>query len=215
MTTHVYFDLDGTLTDPFTGISRCILHAVDQLGCPQPSPEYLLSCIGPPLYDTFPEMVGDDLTLQAIDLYRERFDDVGWQENVPYDGIHDALAAVAAAGHRLYVATSKPRIAAQRIIEHFGFAPYFDTVYGCELDGTRSNKVELLQYAIEQNPPARQRMMIGDRSHDLIGALRNDMHAVGVAYGYGSESELQAAGAVAIAASPAELPQLVSTVLAA
>jgi len=215
MATHVYFDLDGTLTDPFAGITRCILYAVDQLGFPQPSPEYLRSCIGPPLYDTFPEMVGQELTLQAIDLYRERFDDIGWQENVLYDGIHDALAAIAATGHSLYVATSKPRIAAQRIVEHFDLAPYFESVYGCELDGTRSNKVELLKYAIQQNPAAEQRMMIGDRSHDLIGAISNDMHAVGVAYGYGSEVELQDAGATAIAASPDELPELVKKVLAA
>ena len=105
MTGHVYFDLDGTLTDPYVGITRCILYALDELGFPQPDDDYLHSCIGPPLYDTFPEMVGQELTLRAIDLYRERFVDVGWQENEPYDGILDALRDVSAAGHRLFVAT--------------------------------------------------------------------------------------------------------------
>ena len=100
MRTDVYFDLDGTLTDPYEGITRCILYALDELGFPQPDKDYLHSCIGPPLYDTFPEMVGEDLTLRAIELYRERFNDVGWQENLLYDGILDALAAISDAGHR-------------------------------------------------------------------------------------------------------------------
>ena len=92
MPAQIYFDLDGTLTDPFEGITRCILYALDELGFPHPDDDYLYSCIGPPLYDTFPQMVGDELTLRAIDLYRERFADVGWQENVPYEGINNVLA---------------------------------------------------------------------------------------------------------------------------
>lgn len=205
---HIYFDLDGTLTDPFEGITKCILYALDQLGFPHPGDDYLHHCIGPPLYDTFPDMVGQDLTLQAVDLYRERFNDVGWCENVPYDGIHDALDKIATRGHKLFVATSKPHVAARRIVEHFEFGQYFDTVYGCELDGTRANKVELLAFAIAENPDAESRTMIGDRKHDLIGATANDMRPVGVAYGYGGVDELRAANADAIASNPAELPSL-------
>ena len=209
MPTHVYFDLGGTLTDPFEGITKCILYALDKLGLPHPTDEYLYSCIGPPLYDTFPKMVGHELTLKAIDLYRERFDDVGWSENEPYDGIHAALATVADSGSVLYVATSKPRIAAQRIIQHFEMAQYFERVFGCELDGTRSNKTDLLKYAIGENPPASSRMMIGDRKHDLIGALAIDIRPIGVSYGYGSVEELNAAGATAIAGTPSEIPATV------
>ena len=205
MPTHVYLDLDGTLTDPFDGITNCILYALDKLGYPHPTDEYLLSCIGPPLYDTFPEMVGDELALKAIDLYRERFDEIGWQENVPYDGIHESLASLAEEGYTLYVATSKPRIAAGRIVEHFGMSQYFERVFGCELDGTRANKVELLAYAVDENPSARVRIMAGDRKHDLVGAIANNMRPIGVSYGYGSISELQNAGAVSIAANPQEL----------
>ena len=67
MTTHVYFDLDGTLTDPDEGITNCILYALDELGFPRPDDDYLYSCIGPPLWDTFPELVGQDLTRKAVD----------------------------------------------------------------------------------------------------------------------------------------------------
>lgn len=209
MPTHVYFDLDGTLTDPFEGITQCILYALDRLGFPRPTDEYLYSCIGPPLYDTFPEMVGQELTLKAIDLYRERFDEIGWLENKPYNGIHDALAAVAESGCTLFVATSKPRIAARRIVEHFDMGQYFDNVYGCELDGTRANKTDLLNYAIDENPNASTRMMIGDRKHDLIGAIANGIRPIGVSYGYGSAEELNTAGATAIADAPCELPGII------
>ncbi len=209
MPTHVYLDLDGTLTDPYEGITKCILYALDRLGLPHPSDEYLHACIGPPLYDTFPEMVGSELTLRAIDLYRERFADVGWKENVPYEGIHDALDAISEAGHVLFVATSKPRVHACRIVDHFGMGKYIERVYGCELDGTRSQKAELLEYAIAENPDASTRVMIGDRKHDLVGAIANGMMPVGVSYGYGSVEELEAAGAAAIAGSPADLPPLI------
>ena len=210
MPTHVYFDLDGTLTDPFEGITKCILYALDKLGFEHPTAEYLHSCIGPPLYDTFPDMVGESLTLKAIDLYRERFNDVGWIENVPYEGIHAALAAIADTGCTMFVATSKPRIAARRIVDHFEMAQYFEKVYGCELDGTRANKTDLLSYAINDNVTASKRVMIGDRKHDLIGAIANEIRPVGVSYGYGSLEELNAAGATAIAESPADLPHIIA-----
>lgn len=213
MADHVYFDLDGTLTDPFEGITKCILYALDQLGFPHPSDKYLHSCIGPPLYDTFPEMVGEELTLKAVDLYRERFDELGWLENQIYAGIHDALAAVADTGCTLFVATSKPRIAAGRIVEHFELGQYFEKVYGCELDGTRANKADLLKFAIDENPAAVSRTMIGDRKHDLIGAIANDIRPVGVSYGYGSHDELSAAGATAIADTPSELPGIIAAAI--
>jgi phosphoglycolate phosphatase len=208
MTTHVYFDLDGTLTDPYEGITKCILYALDKLGFPHPDDDYLYSCIGPPLWDTFPEMVGEELTRKAVDLYRERFVDIGWQENKLYDGVLDMLGAVASAGHTLFVATAKPHMHAARIIEHFGMGDFIHNVYGSELDGTRATKTELLSFAIDKNPGAQRHFMVGDRRHDLIGAVANEMIPIGVAYGYGSVEELGKAGATEIAASPAHLTAL-------
>ena len=210
MTTHVYFDLDGTLTDPYEGITKCILYALDELGFPRPDDDYLYGCIGPPLWDTFPELVGEELTKEAVDLYRERFMDVGWQENRPYEGIIEALSAVAGTGCLMFVATAKPHMHAARIVEHFGMGEFFATVYGSELDGTRGTKTELLEFAIQRNPGGTRHIMVGDRKHDLIGAVANNMTPVGVAYGYGSTEELKNAGATAIAASPADLPRVLT-----
>ena len=210
MPAHIYFDLDGTLTDPYEGITKCILYALDELGFPRPDDDYLYSCIGPPLWDTFPELVGEELTKKAVELYRERFVDVGWKENRPYEGIHDALEQVASAGHTVLVATAKPHMHAARIIEHFGMGDYIHNVYGSELDGTRATKTDLLKFAVEKNPGAAQRIMIGDRKHDLAGAIANDIEPIGVAWGYGSIEELENAGASAIAHTPAELVEIIA-----
>ena len=206
MLRHIYFDLDGTLTDPYEGITKCILYALDELGFPHPDDDYLYSCIGPPLWDTFPELVGQELTRKAVDLYRERFVDIGWQENELYDGILEALESIASAGHTLFVATAKPHMHAARIINHFGMGDFFHNVYGSELDGTRATKTELLEFAIEKNPGTVERIMIGDRKHDLLGAINNAMTPIGVAWGYGSVDELEQAGATRIVEYPGTLP---------
>ena len=211
MSFHIYFDLDGTLTDSFEGISKSILYAVDKLGHPRPSNDYLRYCIGPSLYDTFPEMVGEELTLKAVNLYRERFDKIGWCENKPYEGIHEALSSIADAGYTLFVATSKPRINAERIIDHFEMRPYFERVFGSEFDGTHANKIDLLKYAIEEIPGTFDRAMVGDRKYDVMGAIANNMRPIGVSYGYGSIKELINAGTDTIASSPACIKEKVES----
>jgi phosphoglycolate phosphatase len=202
--TTIYFDLDGTLTDPKTGITRSIQFALRRLDQAVPSEDELTWCIGPPLRTSLKKLVGsDDLADTALSLYRERFADIGLFENEIYPGIADTLAVLAGSGRRLFVATSKPGIYAERIIDHFKLRRYFERVFGSELDGVRSDKTELLGHALQTTgvDPS-QAIMIGDRSHDMIGARNNGMTAVGVLYGYGTKAELVSAGAHHICATP-------------
>jgi len=202
--TAVYFDLDGTLTDPKPGITRSIQYALTRLDLAAPPEDELTWCIGPPLRASLMKLLGtDDLADRALLLYRERFADIGLFENDVYPGIEDTLSAFAGSGRRLFVATSKPGVYAKRIVEHFNLARHFETVFGSELDGTRVHKDELLAYAIDvaRTDPA-QSIMIGDRSHDIVGAKKNGMNAIGVTYGYGSPEELIDAGASHICATP-------------
>jgi phosphoglycolate phosphatase len=203
----IYFDLDGTLTDPFEGISKSIAYALQRLGEPEPDHVVLRSCIGPPLLASFETLVGEDRAHDALTFYRERFGDVGWQENVPYPGIREVLQTLRDAGRLMYVATSKPGIFAEKILAHFEMEQYFSGVFGSELDGRRTNKIELLEHALSVNA-SKDAVMIGDREHDVIGALRNNMHIIAVTYGYGTEEELRNAGAEQIASSPADLGAL-------
>ncbi len=204
----IFFDLDGTLTDPKPGITRSIQYALQKLDHHAvPSEDDLTWCIGPPLRASFVKLLGaEDSADRAVSLYRERFADVGLYENSVYPDIESILTTLRQSPRRLFVATSKPRIFAERIIDHFGLASHFETVFGSELDGTRVHKSDLLAYAIETTgvDPA-QALMIGDRSHDMVGAKNNGMHAVGVLYGYGSADELIGAGASHVCTSPLAL----------
>jgi phosphoglycolate phosphatase len=206
---NVLFDLDGTLTDPREGILGCINHALRSLGQPVPPEEVLERFIGPPLRSIFGELLGassgGEQVEAAVDLYRERFSSVGMFENLVYDGIPDVLAALSSRGARLFVATSKPRVFAEQILEHFGLARYFDAVYGSELDGRLSEKADLVGHALlTSRLSAAETLMVGDRRHDIVGALRHQVTPVGVLWGYGSEDELVAAGARRLLREPRE-----------
>lgn len=203
----IYFDLDGTLTNPKPGITRSIQYALERLGVAVPSEDELVWCIGPPLHASLEKLTGSaELADRALVLYRERFSEIGLFENEVYNGIADTLTSIAATRQRMFVATSKPAVYANRIVDHFGLRPYFERVFGSELDGTRVDKRDLLRYALDEaNVDPRSAIMIGDRSHDVVGARTNGMTAIGVLYGYGSEAELKGAGAHHICAAHPEL----------
>ena len=204
----VFFDLDGTLTDPYEGISKSILYALERLGETPIGEAELRRCIGPPLIESFARIVGSDAATLALTYYRERFGETGWRENTVYPGIPETLQELAGDNHRLFVATSKPTVFAERIIEHFGLAEYFAGVHGSELDGTRSNKAELLKHVVRINKSTNA-IMIGDREHDAKGAAKNDLPFVAVLYGYGTPAEFDAWNVSHRVRTTAEIPSAV------
>jgi phosphoglycolate phosphatase len=202
--TTLFFDLDGTLTDPKPGITGSIQYALEKLGRPVPTQDELAWCIGPPLRANFVILLGgEEQADRAVELYRERFGDVGLFENSVYPDIEAVLTSLGRAHPRMFVATSKPHVFAKRIVDHFGLSRHFEHVFGSELDGTRVHKNDLLAYALRETgtDPA-SALMIGDRSHDVLGAKANGMAAIGVTYGYGSREELISAGARHLCATP-------------
>jgi phosphoglycolate phosphatase len=211
----VLFDLDGTLTDPFIGITSSIQHALRQMGHEPPASEELRRYIGPPLQANFMEMLGDEaLAAQAVGFYRERYGDVGKFENELIPGITDVLRTMTNAGYTLFVATSKLETYSIDIIDHFGLSPFFRRVYGSALDGSRADKGELIRHIVRtEGLDPQQTVMIGDRLHDAHGAAVNDIRAVGVLWGFGDRAELEGAGAARIAASPAELLDIVGAMI--
>lgn len=209
----ILFDLDGTLTDPKEGITRCMQYALAQLGREAPATDALIPYIGPPLQETFARLLATDDPARvdaAIAHYRDRFATTGMYENAVYPDTAEMLAALKAAGIRLFVATSKPRVFAVKILEHFDLARYFDGVYGSELDGRLSDKGELIAEVLraEWLDPATT-LMVGDRSHDIVGGRRAGVHTAAVAYGYGPRAELDAHAPDFIFQSPAALVTVV------
>lgn len=210
--TTALFDLDGTLTDPFEGITRSIQYALEKMGASAVAADDLRWCIGPPLWESFRVLLGTQERPEldkAVAFYRERYTETGLFENTLIDGIPELLQELVGAGTRLHVCTSKPHAYAGKIVEHFGLSPYFGKVYGSELDGTRSAKAELIAHILEEERlVADEIVMIGDRKHDLIGANANGVKGVGVLWGYGSREELAAEKPVLIAEKPADLGAL-------
>lgn len=205
----VFFDLDGTLSDPWHGIVNCMRYALQRLGIAVGDETALRSYIGPPLRQSFREICADDdLGDRALALYRERYGRIGIYENRLYQGIEDCLDELAQSATVNYVVTSKPTVFSEKIIEHFGIDHHFEAVYGSELDGSLADKTELIAHILQREAvDPRDTVMIGDRKFDMIGARNHGIRSIGVLWGYGEEQELRAAGADDICSHPHQLRQ--------
>ena len=205
----IFLDLDGTLSDPREGITRSIAYALEKLGIAAPPLDELVFAIGPPLRPSLARLIGSDdpaAVEAAVAAYRERFGAIGLFENSVYEGVPETLERLRGAGKTLYLATSKPRVYAERIVEHFGLARHFTALYGCELDGRMERKDEIVGHILATHGIAPQRaVMVGDRSHDVAGASAHAVAAIGAAWGYGGREELHNAGARWICERPADI----------
>jgi phosphoglycolate phosphatase len=205
----ILFDLDGTLTDPFEGITRSIQYALDKMSAVVPEADDLRWCIGPSLWDSFKVLLGTDNKTEldrAVAFYRERYTVTGLFENAVVDGIPEILEELGTSGYQMHVCTSKPRVHAEKIVEHFKLVSHFGKVYGSELDGTRSAKTELISHIlVEEGLDPSDAIMIGDRKHDLVGANANEVASIGVLWGYGSREELEQERPLSIATHPDQI----------
>lgn len=211
--TTVLFDLDGTLTDSGPGIISGVRYALKKDGRELPGDDVLRTFVGPPLKEQFRDFCGitDEKAAWMVETYREYYTEKGIFENSVYDGVTELLRCLKKAGLQIAMATSKPEKFAKIIADHFDFARYFDFIGGACMDGTRTDKQEVIEYVLE-NCHVRERdqvLMIGDRSYDITGAHRAGLQAMGVLYGYGTEEELQTAGADFIAATPEEAGRII------
>lgn len=196
---HLLFDLDGTLTDSGEGIIRCGQEVLAHFGMAVPAYEDLRHMVGPPLKDSLIRLgIGDEDMAEAIEVYRQTYVDHGQYQNVPYPGIDDLLKKLQADGYGLYVATSKPETMATYILDYFGLARYFRRICGSTLDGSRITKAQVLEHLLGQLPRDEKILMIGDTIYDVEGANELGIPCVGVAWGYGDEAQMLAAGALQI-----------------
>lgn len=196
----IFFDLDGTLTNPEEGIVNSIRFAADFYGVKTVKSD-LRKYIGPPLLDTFIELLGPDVhqAEAAVAKYRERFAPIGLYENEIYPGVAETLEKLKENGYILCTASSKPQKFVDTILEHFDIKKYFDFVGGATMDGKISKKEDVINYVLDQTGfKPQQVLMVGDRMFDLTGAAEFGMDAVGVLYGFGSREELAAYDNIAL-----------------
>ena len=207
----IFFDLDGTLTDSGEGIMNCAALALEHFGLPVPDREQMRVFVGPPLDQTFIRFgVPADRTDEAIAVFRSRYRTVGKFENFPYPGIRETLQTLKEQGHRLFVATSKPEVLANEVLNHFDLARYFEQIAGATLDGSRSHKADVITYLLGLTGDVGQTLMVGDTAFDVIGAAAHGIPTIGVSWGYGTVEDMEKAGAKAIAHSMGELAELIN-----
>lgn len=209
---HLLFDLDGTLTDPMEGITRSVQYALRHFGIEVSDLRELCPFIGPPFAESFRTFYGfdDRQTSEAVAVSREYFTEKGIFENRLYDGMDALLDTLASSGYTLCVATSKPRVFAERILDHFGIAPYFSFVGGTGLDGSLPTKADVIAHVLAGSNITDRgtALMIGDRKYDILGAKTVGIDSAGVLYGYGDRAELEAAGADYILPAIPDLKEL-------
>lgn len=205
----LFFDLDGTVSDSAEGILNSVTYALERMGIEPPPRRNLYHYIGPPLIRNFTQdyNFSEAEAKRAVELYRENYNVSGIYECRAYEGVGELLRQLRAKGARLTLATCKPWILAERVLEHLGLRECFDLVSGPELDGTRNEKHEVIAHAMERlgiRDP-REILMIGDRRDDVLGANRCGIDSIGVLWGFGSREELLEAGAVLTVKTPGEL----------
>lgn len=212
------FDLDGTLTDPREGITKSVQYALKKHGIDEPDITKLEFFIGPPLRDSFMNAyhMSEEKAEEAVAFYRERFAPIGVLENKVYEGIPELLLTLYEKGVKIAIASSKPTVFVNQILEHFEIKQYFTVIVGSELDGRRGTKEEVVEEALRQlgiwEMPETEKKnccaMIGDRKFDIQGAKAYGLTGVGVEFGFAEEGELQAEGADYIVESVAGLKEL-------
>ena len=179
---YILFDLDGTLTEPKLGITKSFQYALESLGIYEDNLDHLEKVIGPPLYDSFIEFyqLSPEEAEKGIQKYRERFQTIGWKENGLYDGIVPMLETIK--DKKLAIASSKPTVFVEKICNYFGIRNYFDVIIGSELDGTNSDKMEIITKACKALGVKNKNkvIMVGDRKFDIIGAHQYGIEAIGV-----------------------------------
>jgi phosphoglycolate phosphatase len=209
----ILFDLDGTITDSQSGISASYRHTVAELGLPVDE-SAIRSCIGPPLSWSLTSLgVPAERIPEAVKIWRAFFSVHGIFDNEVYAEVPAMLERLAGTGIPVGLATSKLQRYAVEILDHFGLRHYFDPIVGATADGRLTHKDEIVAEALAQTgiPGSDRVLMIGDREHDMWGAVQNGVVPIGVSYGYGTRTELEAAHARWIVDSPGALTALILT----
>lgn len=207
---NILFDLDGTVVDSGKGIVRCVQYAANQLSRDISQKKHKIQeFIGVPLNKIFAYLFNSDddsLLREAVAHYRTCYKTKGIYENKLYDGMEDLLVILNDIGARVFLATAKPGVFAEKIIEHLKLSKYFEEIYGSELDGTRVDKGELIEFIMKESElKSEGTVMIGDREGDIIAAGKHGLDSIGVTYGFGAVEELEAQNPTYICNSCREL----------
>jgi phosphoglycolate phosphatase len=130
-----------------------------------------------------------------------------------YDGIAEALDALAAAGWTLGIATGKSDRGLALILDHHGLAGRFVTLQTADRHPSKPHPAMVLAAIAEAGATPATTVMIGDTSFDMAMGVAAGATALGVDWGYHEARELTAAGACRVLAHARELPAVLDALV--
>jgi phosphoglycolate phosphatase len=209
----IVFDWDGTLFDSAAVITDCIQQAARDMALPVPDRETASHVIGLGLHDSLrhamptlaPERYQDFLALYR-GYFLEREDTLGL-----FPGVPELLSELKERGHRLAVATGKPRRGLEKAFLASGIGSFFAASRCGDETRSKPDPLMLLELMRELRLGAADMLMVGDTSHDLGMAKSAGVDAVAVGYGAHSIESLSAWQPRACVGSVGELRQWLTT----
>jgi phosphoglycolate phosphatase len=210
----VVFDLDGVLIDSGAGIRHSLDVALVSLGLDAASDDEARALLGPPLHEGMTSLLrgramAADTADTLVAAFRADYVETSRRLTTLYDGVLATIDRLVEGGHRVALATSKPRPATEPLLAQFGLDQRLHPI-GCPIDVATDTKTDVLRRVLDTVGPSRGvTVMVGDRSHDMIAARALGVQAIGALWGYGTRSELIDAGAHRLAAAPGDLDDLV------
>ncbi len=206
------FDVDGTLLDTTEGVIASVKRTIQDKGLAPLREDQLLTFIGPPIHDSFARVYGlSGAVLQELaDCFRNHYKNEYLFLASPYDGIYEAMDRIAKLGVKIAIATYKRQDYAEAIMKHFKFDHYSDIIYGADFYN-KLKKADIIRKCMEDLGchDFRQAVMIGDSSHDAVGAQQMQMPFLGVTYGFDfkSQQDVMQFGAIGYAETPMDIVQ--------
>ncbi len=127
-------------------------------------------------------------------------------ESELYPGIMELIDGLCAQGVKVCIATAKSKPMADRVVAHFGLAPFVACMETKADDQPTGDKEVLIRRILEDTgAKPEETAMIGDTCFDAEGAFQNQIAFIGVTYGYGPREEMEQSGAALFADTTEEL----------
>ena len=210
---NIFFDFDGTICDTSDGVFNSFDYVCDYFGLPRLGLKIYKTLIGPPLIESFRGAFGfeEEKAKKAIEVYREYYTPKGLYEAHVYEGIPQLLSKLKEMNKKIFVASSKPELFVNQLLERFSLSKFFDFAGGSDMAETRVQKSEVIEYVLKETRITHKEkcILIGDRKYDVIGAKKAGIETIGALWGFGTREELESYGAIACASLPEDVLDLV------
>jgi len=209
------FDCDGTLVDSGAPIYAALKATFERNGLDVPPPSVSRRVIGLSLTEAMaallPEASAEQHGRLAED-YKLAFQNLratGQVEEPLFDGVLELLDALEADSWLLAVATGKSDRGLNHCLEQHGIHARFVSLQTADRHPSKPHPSMVEQAIFDAGAAPANTIVVGDTSFDMAMAASAGATGIGAGWGYHEAEELIQAGAVAVAAKPLDVLDLI------